>query len=125
VAFYGGGAEKGEIRAGQMEQKEIGVFLAYKHTLSQNSPHCAMGRMATIVASLSDAPQRRCRAAVPLLDVQQPALEAHRHRHRFRAVGGFELQENGGDVIYICLELLQFTYHRGTFATHFLRNLPF
>jgi hypothetical protein len=56
-----------------------------------------MGRMDTIVASLTDAPQRWRRAAVPLLDVQQPALEAR--RHRFRAVGDFELQENGGDVL--------------------------
>jgi hypothetical protein len=64
---------------------------------SLNSPHGAMGRMATSVASLTDAPQRRCQAAGPLLDVQQPALEAR--RHRFRAVGDFELQENGGDVL--------------------------
>jgi predicted secreted protein len=53
--------------------------------------------MTTIVASLTGAPQRWRRAAVPLLDVQQPALEAR--RHRFRAVGNFELQENSGDVL--------------------------
>ena len=56
-----------------------------------------MGRTDTIVASLTGAPQRWHRAAVPRLDVQQPALEAR--RHRFRAVGVFELQENGGDVL--------------------------
>ena len=56
-----------------------------------------MGRMATIVASLTGALQRWHRVAVPLLDVQQPALEAR--RHRFRAVGDFELQENSGDVL--------------------------
>jgi hypothetical protein len=55
--------------------------------------------MATIVASLTGALQRWHRAAVPLLDVQQPALEAR--RHRFRAVGDFELQENSGDVLWL------------------------
>ena len=34
---------------------------------------------------------------MPLLDVQQAALEAR--RHRFRAVGDIELQENASDAL--------------------------